>query len=153
MTKKESLPNPPKFCGSGSAVRHLFWRLLAQFCIWAFSLRAITCTNADPSFLIPHGATWNSESRMFLSLTVSVKMFGAYPCLCRWKFLAKLDGTLKCCSECNCIIGHHQTNVEWNLEVFTWHCFVEGKFQQPVLHQRHIYIAGDTYMHFLWKTF
>ena len=27
MTKKESLPDWPKFCQSGSAVRHLFWRL------------------------------------------------------------------------------------------------------------------------------
>ena len=28
MIKKESLPDRPKFCGSASAVRHLFWRLL-----------------------------------------------------------------------------------------------------------------------------
>ena len=27
MIKKESLPDRPKFCQSGSAVRHLFWRL------------------------------------------------------------------------------------------------------------------------------
>ena len=27
MTKKESLPDRRKFCRSGSAVRHLFWRL------------------------------------------------------------------------------------------------------------------------------
>ena len=27
MIKKESLPDQPKFCWSGSAVRHLFWRL------------------------------------------------------------------------------------------------------------------------------
>ena len=27
MIKKESLPDRPKFCRSGSAVRHLFWRL------------------------------------------------------------------------------------------------------------------------------
>ena len=27
MTKKESLPDRQKFCQSGSAVRHLFWRL------------------------------------------------------------------------------------------------------------------------------
>ena len=30
MIKKESLPDRPKFCRSGSAVRHLFWRLI--FC-------------------------------------------------------------------------------------------------------------------------
>ena len=28
MIKKESLPDRPKFCRSGSAVRHLFWRLV-----------------------------------------------------------------------------------------------------------------------------
>ena len=28
MIEKESMPDRPKFCQSGSAVRHLFWRLL-----------------------------------------------------------------------------------------------------------------------------
>ena len=28
MIKKESSPNRPKFCRSGSAVQHLFWRLI-----------------------------------------------------------------------------------------------------------------------------
>ena len=36
MIKKESLPDRPKFCRSGSAVRHLFWRLHLQSQCWEF---------------------------------------------------------------------------------------------------------------------
>ena len=35
MIKKESLPDRPKFCRSGSAVRHLFWRLLTHWLVMA----------------------------------------------------------------------------------------------------------------------
>ena len=45
MIKKESLPDRHKFCRSGSAVRHLFWRLH----------QAIIRTNVDLSLMMSNG--------------------------------------------------------------------------------------------------
>ena len=41
MIKKESLPDRPKFCQSGSVVRHLFWRL--SMVIFLISLCVFFC--------------------------------------------------------------------------------------------------------------
>ena len=43
MIKKETLPDRPKFCQSGSAVRHLFWRLDQYSCGFLFRFRAWYC--------------------------------------------------------------------------------------------------------------